>query len=225
MIPGAEAESIKDTVEKNLGLVGSVVRRFFMASGEEYEDLFQIGSIGLIKAAERFDPDFGVCFSTYAVPLIAGEIKRYLRDSGSVKISRSIKKIASDAYKISETIKKNEGESPPVSRIAKEMGRDEEEIIMALDAVRPMEYLNDNSGEKSAFSERISLQNEGDIIEKIALRSLLERLEEREKNVIVLRYFKDLTQAKTARVLGISQVQVSRIEAKAVKKLRRHFDE
>ena len=199
----------------------SIVKRF-MPRGYEADDLYQIGSIGLIKAVRRFDPVYKVQFSTYAVPLIAGEIKRFLRDDGMVKVSRSVKELAVRAIGVQERLRRSTGSEPGVQEIARELGVDAEEVALALDAGRPHLSLNesrfeDDDGERQDFLADTAA--EGKMFDRLLLKELLVKLDARERQLIMMRYFKDRTQTQIAEVLGVSQVQVSRLESKIIKKL------
>lgn len=215
-------------VENNTGLVRSVVKRF-LNRGCEYDDLIQIGSIGLLKAIKKFDPSFNVKFSTYAIPMIIGEIKRFLRDDGMIKVSRSLKEIANKANIAKESLEKNFGREPTISEIASVLEIPKEELVVALESVQSTEYLyetiHQDDGSPILLIDKISF-NEGedaDIIDKLALKEVLSALEPRERQIIMLRYFKDMTQCQVAEMLGMSQVQVSRVEKKIIEKLRQNI--
>lgn len=212
-------------VEENLGLVWSIVRRF-ANRGYEMEDLFQIGSIGLMKAIDKFDLTFEVKFSTYAVPMIMGEIKRFLRDDGMIKMSRSLKE---NAYKIKvaeEKIRNKEGREPVLEEIEEVTGLSKEEILMAMEANTEIESIyrsvyKSDGNEIYLVDKLTDKRNENeDTLNKIVLQSLLNELEEKERKLIILRYFEDKTQTETAKRLGISQVQVSRMEKRILYKMR-----
>lgn len=219
----SEAENF--LVENNIGLVRSVVKRF-LNRGCEYDDLIQIGSIGLLKAIKKFDTSYNVKFSTYAIPMIIGEIKRFLRDDGIIKVSRNLKEIANKAHIAKENFEKDYGREPTISEIASVLEVSKEDLVMALDSVQNTEYLyetiHQDDGSPILLIDRIS-RNEGedaDIIDKLALKEVLSALEPQERQIIILRYFKDMTQCQVAEMLGMSQVQVSRIEKKIIAKLR-----
>ncbi|MHB1392950.1 MAG: RNA polymerase sporulation sigma factor SigF [Clostridia bacterium] len=219
----SEAENF--LVENNIGLVRSVVRRF-LNRGCEYDDLVQIGSIGLLKAIKKFDTSFNVRFSTYAIPMIIGEIKRFLRDDGLIKVSRSLKEIANKAHVAKEALEKDYGREPTISEIASVLEISKEDLVVALDSVQSTEYLyetiHQDDGSPILLIDRISC-NEGediDIIDRLALKEVLSALEPKERQIIMLRYFKDMTQCQVAEMLGMSQVQVSRVEKKIISKLR-----
>lgn len=215
-------------VSHNLGLIRSVLRRF-TNRGYEVDDLFQIGSIGLLKAIDKFDTSFGVKFSTYAVPMIIGEIKRFLRDDGLIKVSRSLKQNAARAKGAEEKLLKELGRDPTIEEISKEVGLDKEEIVMAYEASYHPNYLYDivyqSDGAPIFLIDKISDKevDDKDVIDNIMLKDALSKLKPRERQVIILRYFKDRTQTEVANVLGISQVQVSRIEKKIIQKMRKNL--
>lgn len=217
-------------VEKNIGLVWSIVKRF-QNRGYEVDDIFQIGSIGLIKAINKFDKSFEVKFSTYAVPMIIGEIKRFIRDDGIIKVSRSLKEIANKARVTKEVMSKELGREPTINEMAARLEISPEELVMAIEAGCSPESLYNTISEGDSspilLIDRINGEgssNEVDIIDKIALRQVLETLKPREKQIIILRYFKEKTQVQIAKMLGISQVQVSRIEKKILEDLKKKID-
>ncbi len=215
-------------VSHNLGLIRSVLRRF-TNRGYEVDDLFQIGSIGLLKAIDKFDTSFGVKFSTYAVPMIIGEIKRFLRDDGLIKVSRSLKQNAARAKGAEEKLLKELGRDPTIEEISKEVGLDKEEIVMAYEASYHPNYLYDivyqSDGAPIFLIDKISDKevDDKDVIDNIMLKDALSKLKPRDRQVIILRYFKDKTQTEVANILGISQVQVSRIEKKIIQKMRKNL--
>lgn len=209
-------------VNHNLGLVRSVLRRF-ANRGYEREDLFQLGCIGLIKSIKKFDTSFGVRFSTYAVPMIMGEIRRFLRDDGIIKVSRSLKQTATRVKMTREKLQNEKGREPTLQEISDDMGVSKEDIVMALDSSAYPEYLYDviyhDDGSPIHLIDKISETDsleDSDVIDKILLQETISKLEPRERQIIFLRYFKDKTQTEIAKVLGISQVQVSRIEKKVL---------
>ncbi len=212
-------------IAQNTGLVHSVVRRF-CGRGHETEDLFQIGCIGLIKAVQKFDMTFGVKFSTYAVPMIMGEIKRFLRDDGIIKVSRSLKETAAKAMGIREELTAQNGVEPSLKEIADRMEITPQELAVALDAGAKPEslYATVDNGTREGIPLLEKLENgtdyEGEITTRLAIRQMLGEFDEREQRLLVMRYFKQKTQTQVARVLGISQVQVSRIEKKLLLKMR-----
>ena len=208
-------------VTENAGLIWSVARRF-LGRGAEADDLYQLGCLGFIKAVDGFDLAFGTQFSTYAVPKIAGEIRRFLRDDGTVKVSRSIKEQAAAIKTARSQLAAQQGREPTLSQLAEATGFTPEEIALAENATAATESIHRQTGEDGFSLENILTDTESEeiLVEKISLRQAIEKLPEREKNVIGLRYFHGLTQERTARVLGVSQVQVSRIEKKALQSLK-----
>lgn len=217
-------------VENNVGLVWSIVRRF-QNRGHEIEDLFQIGCIGLIKAINKFDTTFEVKFSTYAVPMIIGEIKRFLRDDGMIKVSRSLKEVSNKVRITKEIMSKELGREPSISEMAERLDISSEELVMAVEAGYAPESLFNPVGEGDNSSLMLidklddeCNDKETDIIDRIALRQVLDTLKPREKQIIVLRYFKEKTQVQIAKLLGISQVQVSRIEKKILEDMKNRIN-
>lgn len=220
-----DKEAREKLVIDNVGLIWSIVRRF-AGRGYEQEDLFQIGSIGLIKAIDKFDMTFDVKFSTYAVPMIAGEIKRFLRDDGMIKVSRSLKEIAYKAYVLRERMEKEYKREPTLNEIAKELGVPKEELVQAIDASAEIESLQKiiYQGDGNDISLMDKLPQEGDpcedIMNKMLLEQMMRGLDEKEKQIIHMRYFLDKTQTQIAEELGVSQVQVSRMEKKILQKMK-----
>lgn len=213
-----DKESMQKLIEKNNGLIWSVVRKFWYRDIET-DDLYQIGCIGFIKAVRRFDFDYNVELSTYAVQYIFGEIKKFIRDDGIIKVSRNIKELG---LKIKH-VKKMYGENIKISKIAEILKVSEEEICMAMDAGKKIESINQYIYEDSNFQiqEKIIVgNNEEDVINKILVSELIDNLAIRDKKIIELRYFKEKTQTQVAGILGISQVQVSRIERKLLRELK-----
>ena len=209
-------------VSNNTGLVWSIVRKF-LNRGTEADDLFQIGCIGLIKAIDKFDMSYEVQFSTYAVPMIMGEIKRHLRDDGIIKVSRSLKELSVKAKSATDRMSKEFGREPTVAEVAKEVGVAVEDLVMALDATVMPESINAKIGEDGKEMESLigcDEDMEQSVVDKIAIKDALSGLTARERQIIILRYFKDKTQSQIAAQLGISQVQVSRIEKKVLAQMR-----
>lgn len=202
-------------IEQNLGLVWSVARRF-TGRGYDIEDLFQIGCIGLIKCIDKFSFEYDVKFSTYAVPLIQGEIRRFLRDSGAIKVSRSLKEMNMKVEQYRQKIKKEKGYEPEITEIAAALSFDAGDIVMAMEASLEIESL-DTPGVLSKTEEYSQ-----DIVDHITLSQLLDRLDPDEQMLIRLRYFEDRTQTETGKALGLSQVQVSRKEKKILEKLKEY---
>ena len=215
---GAAKEQL---VKENTGLIWSVARRF-IGRGAEIDDLYQLGCLGFLKAVDGFDLDYGTQFSTYAVPKIAGEIRRFLRDDGAVKVSRTIKEQATTIRLVRSQLTAALGREPTISEIAEQTGFTPEEIAVAETATAATESIQKETGEDGFRLENILSDTESEerMLEKIALRQAIDRLGEREALVIRLRYFHGLTQERVSRVLQVSQVQVSRIEKKALTILR-----
>ncbi|MBR4059817.1 MAG: RNA polymerase sporulation sigma factor SigG [Lachnospiraceae bacterium] len=215
-------------IEGNLRLVLSVIKRFSQ-SDENVDDLFQIGCVGLIKAIDNFDRTLGVKFSTYAVPMIIGEIRRYLRDGGSIRVSRSLKDIAYRALQVKEAMQKANQKEPTIEEISAELGIPREDIVYALDAIQsPMslyEPIYTDGGDTLFVMDQISdKKNKEELwVEQIALNEALKRLADREKEIIVLRFFEGKTQMEVAEMIGISQAQVSRLEKNALKVMRHYL--
>ena len=216
-------------ISSNLGLVRSVVGKFANI-GYERDDLFQLGSIGLIKAIYKFDTSYNVKFSTYAVPMILGEIKRYLRDDGMVKVSRSLKQLAVKIRVQSEILSKKLGRDPTIEEIAEALNVEKEDVVMAIESNSSVEYLqnviHEDEGTPICLIDKISLKGEEQeekVVDNILLKEVLGKLEKRERQIIMLRYFEDKTQSEIGKMLDISQVQVSRIEKKVLHKLKSYI--
>lgn len=209
---------------QNTGLIWSIVRRYF-GRGVDADDLYQLGCLGFLKAVEGFDPAFGTQFSTYAVPKIAGEIRRFLRDDGTVKVSRSLKERSAKIKAARQRLMGTLGREPSLLELSRETGLQPEEIACAETATGATESIQKRNGEDGFALEDVLTDGEmeEDIVEKIALREAIACLSEREQMVIKLRFFHGLTQDKTARILGVSQVQISRIEKKALAALRNYI--
>lgn len=208
-------------ISDNAGLIWSIVRRYY-GRGTDPEDLYQLGCLGFLKAVRGFDPAYGCQFSTYAVPKITGEIRRFLRDDGTVKVSRGVKERGAAIRMARDRLNHRLGREPTLSELSAETGLEPEEIAAAEDANRPVQSLQMETGEEGMTLESV-LGTEGmeeGLVEKLALRGAIDALPERERKVVFLRYFKNLTQERCARVMGVSQVQVSRIERKAMERLR-----
>lgn len=212
-------------VEENAGLVWCVVKRF-LSRGVEAEDLFQIGNIGLLKAIDKFDTTFEVKFSTYAVPMISGEIKRFLRDDGMIKVSRSLKELAYKAYLCKDQMTEKLGREPTIPEIAAELHIECEELTQALDASGEIESIYKpvyaKEGQEIQLMDKLAGQDnkEEEVINHMLLGQLLGSLNKEERQLIYLRYFADQTQSQVGKELGISQVQVSRLEKKILKRMR-----
>lgn len=216
-----DREATEALVEENSGLIWSVARRF-LGRGAEADDLYQLGCLGFLKAVEGFDLDYGTQFSTYAVPKIAGEIRRFLRDDGAVKVSRSLKEQAATIKSVRSRLTTALGREPTIQEISRQTGFSPEEIAMAETATAATESIQRETGDEGFTLENILTDTESEerMVEKIALQQAIEGLPEREKMVIQLRYFHSLTQQRVAKVMDVSQVQVSRIEKKAIAMLR-----
>ena len=211
-------------LENNTSLLKSIVKRY-LGKGVEFDDLFQLAGMGLLKAIQGFDERFGVKFSTYAVPMIAGEIKRFMRDDGSVKVSRAIKYTAKKMNVFIEEYSVKYGRPPTVAQIAEQFGVEESEAVFILGSSRmPVsiyekgEYKDEDSRE---LLDRLpAADDQDDLIEKMQLKSAIAALPERERKIIYLRYFRDMTQSEVAEVIGVSQVQISRIESRIVSEMK-----
>lgn len=219
-------KAARDTlVEENAGLVYSVAKRF-VGRGVDMEDLIQIGSIGLIKAVDKFDLSFDVRFSTYAVPMIAGEIKRYLRDDGLLKVSRSLKENYYRVYKKREELEYSMGREPMITELSKALEMPVEDLVMTMEAAAEVESLQKSvyQGENSEIllSDKLAHKEnpQEKLLNRILLEELLAHLDKRERQLICMRYFQDMTQMEVAAELGISQVQVSRLEKRILNRLK-----
>lgn len=220
-------ESAKKIIfENNSPLIKSIIRRF-KNKGVEYDDLHQIACIGFLKAINNFDESFGVKFSTYTVPMVIGEIKRYIRDNGAIKVSRTLKILANKINRFVDEYQLKHNDSPTVELIAKEFNITAEEVVIAMDSSKmPLSIYEkfDDEEEGQELIEKISYVDEEETtLNKIHLSGIIESLDEREKKVIILRYFRDRTQSEIAESLGVSQVQVSRLESKIIEKIRLKF--
>ena len=216
-----DREAAELLIEENTGLIWAIVRRF-LNRGVEADDLYQLGCLGFLKAVEGFDLEFGTQFSTYAVPKISGEIRRFLRDDGSVKVSRTLKEQAATIRSTRNRLTSALGREPTVLEISRQTGFSPEEIALAETATAATESIQRETGEEGFSLEDILTDTESEekMVERIALRQAVSALPEREKLVIQLRYFHSLTQQRVAKIMDISQVQVSRIEKKAIALLK-----
>lgn len=222
-------EKARETyIKGNLRLVLSVIKRF-SASSENADDLFQIGCVGLMKAVDNFDPDREVKFSTYAVPMIIGEIRRYLRDNSSIRVSRSLRDTAYKAIYAKEGYMKRHAKEPTVQEIAEEIGISKEDIVFALDAIQSpvslYEPVYSDGGDTLYVMDQVSdkKSREENWVEELSLQAAMERLGEREKHIIRLRFFEGKTQMEVAEEIKISQAQVSRLEKNALKEMKRYL--
>jgi RNA polymerase sporulation-specific sigma factor len=223
-------QAMNRLIEINMPLVSSISRKF-LNRGYDYEDIFQIGSIGLVKAINNFDDSFNVKFSTYAVPMIMGEIKRFLRDDGFIKVSRNTKTLARKLHFSREELSKKLDREPTIEELAEYSGVEKEEIVFALESANSMQYLYDtihqDDGSPVLLIDKIAENGEEDaeMVDRLALKEALKSLEPKSRQIILLRYFKDKTQIQVAKMLGISQVQVSRIEKKVLQQMRKKLSE
>ena len=223
-----DKKALEELIEENNGLIWSIVKRFY-GRGHEPEDLYQIGCLGFIKSIKRFNTDFEVKLSTYAVPYMIGEIKRYIRDDGPVKVSRSIKDLGIKIRELQREKMNKQGREPKIQEIAKELKVDLEDVILAMEATNSVEsiegtkHINNKDGKSISLLDTLSTENneEESITNKLAIGQLIKDLKDREKEIILLRYYKEKTQAQVAKILGISQVQVSRLERKILENMRR----
>ena len=219
-----KSDKISRLVTENINLIYLVMKRF-RNRGVDRDDLFQIGAVGLTKAAQRFDESKGFAFSTYAVPMITGEIKRFLRDDGAVKISRTLKENAMKGWRCEELLRRKLNRQPTINEISKESGIDAESLIEAFEAATPPESIYesvyDNGDKEIRLLDTITGEEiEDGVINKVMIDDILSRLTEREKEIILLRYFRGKTQSEIAKIIGVSQVQISRIEKKAIERIR-----
>lgn len=221
-----DREAAGRLIEENSGLIWSVARRFF-GRGVDPEDLYQLGCLGFLKAIEGFDLAYGTKFSTYAVPKISGEIRRFLRDDGMVKVSRGIKEQAAVIRAARVALEQRLGRDPTVSELARETDMSPEDIAFAETATGPAESLQRQSGEDGFTLEMVlgDYGAEERMVEHVALRAVIQRLPERERQVVALRYYHGMTQQNCARVMHVSQVQISRLERRAVDLLREYLQE
>ena len=214
-------------IQGNFPLIKSIVRNY-QNKGVDYDDLYQIGCVGFLKAINNFDEKYEVKFSTYAVPMIAGEIKRFLRDDGSIKVSRAIKTLSIKIRSYLDEIKKGNNEMPSIEELAKKFEVDAADIICAMDSSQSMVSLNaqldENSSNSQSVIDKIVCDDGSEqILDKILLKEAILNLPERERSLLVLRYYRGKTQSEVAELLGVSQVQVSRIESKIIEKLKNTF--
>lgn len=218
-------KSAKETLtDANMRLVFHCAQKFY-DRGYEKEELHQVGAIGLIKAIDKFNADYDVCFSTYAVPMILGEIKRFLRDDGPIKVSREIKRTAAESARIVDEIQKKEGRTPGIKEIAELLNSSPEEIVRAREAMIPPEsfFLVRPNGTKSLADTLPANEDTDERLRHLDLKTAVEALPAREKNIIIMRYFLEKTQSEVAKKLGISQVQVSRLEKKILADFRKNL--
>lgn len=220
-----DAVAKETLIIENNNLIKSIVRRY-LNKGVEYDDLYQLASMGLLKAISGFDESYNVRFSTYAVPMIAGEIKRFMRDDGSIKVSRAIKSAAKQINNFIEKYSSEHGKQPTIKSIAEEFNMPESEVVFTMGSTRmPVSIYSqgeykDEKGQE--LLEKLPVEdNQEDIIDNLQLKTAIEDLPERDRKVIILRYFRDMTQSEVAAMLGVSQVQVSRIENRIMENFRK----
>ena len=223
-----DKDAMAKLVEENQGLIWSIVKRF-TGRGYDVEDLYQIGTLGFIKSIRNFDIDYEVKLSTYAVPYILGEIKRFLRDDGPIKVSRSIRELNAKIVELQKEYFNKYGKEISLEEIAKDLRTSKEEITMAMDSTRPVDSIEDAKYRDNKTDKTISIlenistgrDEQTEITNKIAIKNLINELDKQEKEIIMLRYYKQKTQMQVSKILGITQVQVSRIERKVLDNMRR----
>lgn len=218
-----DAEAKETLIKENIPLVKSIVKRY-RGKNIEYDDLMQLGALGLVKAINNFNPEFGVRLSTYAVPMITGEIKRFIRDDGAIKVSRALKTMSYKIGQFVEEFQQNNSKEPTILQIAEHFGIEEQEVVYTLDSSKmPLSIYekNDDDNGKSLIDKLSDNSNEADFLDKITLHDSIEKLPEREKLLVIMRYYEDKTQSEIAKRLGVSQVQVSRLETKIIGKLKK----
>ena len=220
-----DTEARNRVITENVGLIWSIVRRF-LGRGQEADDLFQIGCIGLMKAVDKFELSYDVKFSTYAVPMISGEIKRFLRDDGMIKVSRTLKETAGKVRRVQELLEGEYGREPTLAELAASLQIAEEEIVMALDSSAEVESLDKtiyySDGNDITLMDKIAEEVDRNerLVNHMALKKILSELDAREQNLIRMRFFEEQTQTQVAEVLGVSQVQVSRMEKRLLQRMR-----
>ena len=220
-------ENAKNIIfENNVPLIRSIISKF-KNKGIEYDDLFQIGSIGLVKAIKNFNEDFNVKFSTYCVPMVIGEIKRYIRDNGAIKVSRTVKMLANKINRFIDEYSTLNDDSPSVEFIAETFKITSEEVVVALDSVKMPLYIYDKFEDEDDDRELIdkipTKDDEENLVNKLHLYDIIKNLTEKERKIISLRYFRDKTQSEIASELGVSQVQISRLESKILNKIKENY--
>lgn len=220
---GGDQDAKSLLIEHNTPLIKSIVKRY-RGKYIEYDDLMQLGSLGLIKAINNFNPTFGVRFSTYAVPMITGEIKRFIRDDGAIKVSRALKTLSCKINSFVESFSQQFSHEPNIEDIAKEFNIDQQEVVYVMDSskfpVSLYEKFDDENG-KSLLDKIAVSETQDEIIDKIVLKDCIQNLPEREKLIITLRYYRDKTQSEIASIMGVSQVQISRLESKILSKMKK----
>ncbi len=211
-------------LQNNIPLIKSIVRRY-QNKQIEYDDLFQLGTLGFVKAINNFDLSFGVKFSTYAVPMIAGEIKRYIRDNGAIKVSRSLKAQNQQINVFIEQYRQENGKDPTIKEIAEYMNVEESDVVFIMDSSRyPISIYAEKDEDGLSLEDRLCAKGSQDeYIEKVVLRDVIDTFDERDRKIIFLRYYRDKTQSEIAKELGVSQVQISRLEAKIIERLKKEL--
>jgi len=221
-----DKSATEQLVKENSGLIWSVVKKF-AGRGHEADDLYQIGAIGLLKCINKFDMNYEVRFSTYAVPMIIGEIKRFLRDDGIIKVSRPLKELAGKARYAQESLTSKLGRQPTISELADELGASTEDLIVAMESGLEVESLyatiHQGEGGPIYLIDKLNSKENDEMVDMIALKQMIVSLKPKERQVILMRYFQDKTQTEVAKEIGVSQVQVSRIEKKVLQRIRESF--
>lgn len=220
-----DAEATDTLVNGNFPLIKAIVKGY-LNKGVEYDDLYQIGCVGFLKAIKNFNPNFDVKFSTYAVPMIAGEIKRFLRDDGMIKVSRSIKTLAIKLKSFIEKVKQETGESPTIEQLAKEFDVEKEDVVVALDSFQQTISINakvdeDDPNSQNVIDKLAVFDKSDEMLDKFILKTEIMNLPEKERKIILLRYYRGKTQGEVAELLDVSQVQVSRMESKIIEQLKK----
>lgn len=220
-------EAKETLVIRNTALVKSIVKKF-LNRGVEFDDLMQIGSLGLVKAVLGYDPKYDVRFSTYAVPMIAGEIKRFLRDDGIIKVSRSLREKSFEIFSMKERMKEELKREPTIEELSEKLEMSSEDIVFAMEAVRnPVSIYEpafDDDSSKTMLIDTMSNNTDNEMIDKILLKELIQGLDPKERQLIMLRFYSDKTQMEIAKILGVSQVQVSRLITKTINKLKKAIE-
>ncbi len=222
-----DLSACENLLNKNSPLIKSVIRRY-KNKGVEYDDLYQLGCVGFVKAVKNFSVKYDVRFSTYAVPMIAGEVKRFLRDDGPLKVSRGTKSAAIKIARYVDEYRNEFGEAPTVDEIAKHFDMESQEVVFVMDSGKyPLSIYekNDDDNARTLIDKLQTGENEEERLDKMTLKRVISELEPRDKKIIMLRYFADKTQAEVARVLGVSQVQISRLENRIIERLRKEYEE
>lgn len=219
---GGNKKSAEEILLENMPLIKSIIKRY-RNSNIEYDDLIQLGSLGLVKAIMNFNPDFGVRFSTYAVPMISGEIKRHIRDDGPIKVSRQTKSTVLAINKFVEEFRSNNGREPTIQEIATEFNLTTYEVVFVLDSAKmPISLFEKFDDDGTYLVDVIKTEDKTeDFLDRIMLKDIINNLDPRDKKIIILRYYRDKTQSEVAKLLGVSQVQISRLESKILGEIRK----